>query len=138
MIPLHMISSSVTDRLAWLNFTHGSLTATLAQKLDAARTPLKSLRDAETALTPRRNLRAGLNQEIQQLENAKQKGTEARLQELKNQLRKAEEDDDGSEKGILLLKRKAIRESEHAKWEALREVQLHLFSLPFPCLTGFV
>ena len=44
-----IVSRIVTDRLAYLNFVQGSLASSLAQKLDAARSPLKALRDAETS-----------------------------------------------------------------------------------------
>ncbi|KAI6031777.1 hypothetical protein BKA83DRAFT_673496 [Pisolithus microcarpus] len=71
----------VTDRLAYLNFVNGSLASSLAVKLNAARSPLKALRDAESAIIPKRN----------------------------------------AQKEILILKRKAVRDSERAKWEAIRE-----------------
>ncbi|KAF9465078.1 Eisosome component PIL1-domain-containing protein [Collybia nuda] len=111
----------VTDRLAYLNFVQGSLASSLAIKLDAARAPLKVLRDAETALAPRRNVRAGLHTQLARLEHDQQKGTERRLIELKDQIAKAESDDLAQEKEIELLKRKAIRESEQLKWDAVRE-----------------
>jgi len=41
---------------------------------------------------------------------------------LKDQLRKAELNDAGQEREIEILKRKAVRESEKLKWEAIREV----------------
>lgn len=112
----------VTDRLAYLNFVQGSLASSLAVKLDAARAPLKLLRDAETAITPRRNIRTGLEAQIARVEHDSQKGNEKRLVDLKVQLTKAETDDLPQEREIELLKRKAIRESESQKWEAIREV----------------
>ncbi|KAL1738510.1 hypothetical protein HDZ31DRAFT_69918, partial [Schizophyllum fasciatum] len=54
----------VTDRLAYLNFIQGSLSTTLSAKLVAARSPLKALRDAETALAPKRQLRTTLENQI--------------------------------------------------------------------------
>ncbi|KAI0639756.1 Eisosome component PIL1-domain-containing protein [Trametes polyzona] len=111
----------VTDRLAWMNYIQGSLAATLAQKLDAARAPFKALRDAENSLSGRRNIRAGFQNQIARIEHDQQRGMEQKLIELKRQLRKAEEDDAPLEKEVELLKRKAIRDSERLKWEALRE-----------------
>jgi hypothetical protein len=112
----------VTDRLAYLNFVHGSLASTLANKLSAARAPLKSLRDAETALAPRRTNRANLRNQIGRLEHEQAKGMEKRLAEFREQLHKAEVDDEPLEKEVELLKRRGIKESEALKWEALREV----------------
>lgn len=93
-------------------------------KLDAARAPLKALRDAETALAPRRSVRAGLQQQLSRLEHDNQKGMEKKMLELKDQIRKAETDDYSQEREVDLLKRKAVRESEQLKWEAIREVSI--------------
>ncbi|EDR15014.1 uncharacterized protein LACBIDRAFT_291511 [Laccaria bicolor S238N-H82] len=111
----------VTDRLAYLNFVQGSLASSLAIKLDSARASMKALRDAEAALLPRRNIRAGIQNQIGRLEHAQQKGTEKTISDLRGQLKKAEQDDLPLEREIELLKRKAVRESERLKWEALRE-----------------
>ncbi|KAH0590664.1 Sphingolipid long chain base-responsive protein LSP1 [Termitomyces sp. J132] len=111
----------VTDRLAYINFVQGSLASSLASKLDAARAPFKALRDAETAIAPRRNLRAGLQSQIARVEHDQQRGYEKKIAELKEQIHKAELDDQPQEKEIELLKRKAVRESEKLKWEAFRE-----------------
>jgi 1,6-anhydro-N-acetylmuramate kinase len=116
----------VTDRLAYLNFVQGSLSGTLATKLDAARAPFKVLRDAEAAVAPRRNIRMNLQNQIARLEHDQQKGGEKKIAEVREQLRKAEIDDDGQEREIELLKRKAVRESETLKWEAIREVGINL------------
>ena len=113
---------SVTDRLAYFNFVHGTLASTLATKLNAVRAPFKVLRDAETAITPRRNIRVGLENQIARLEHDQQKGGDKKIVELKDQLRKAELDDAGQEREIEILKRKAVRESEKLKWETIREV----------------
>jgi len=113
----------VTDRLAYLNFVQGSLANTLAIKLDNARTPFKVLRDAEAALTPRRNIRAGLSMQISRMEHDQQKGMEKRLAELREQLRKAEDEDEAKEKQVEILKRRAVKESEQQKWDAIREVR---------------
>jgi len=111
----------VTDRLAYLNFVQGSLASSLANKLDAARTPLKALRDAETALAPRRNIRTNLKTQLARLEHESAKGFEKRIAELKEQIRKAEFDDQDQENEVEILKRKGVRESEQLKWEAIRE-----------------
>ncbi|KAI0830665.1 Eisosome component PIL1-domain-containing protein [Trametes gibbosa] len=111
----------VTDRLAWMNYIYGALSSTLAQQVDASRAPFKALRDAETSLSGRRNIRAGFQNQIARIEYDQQRGMEHKLAELKRQLRKAEEDDEPLEKEVELLKRKAVRESERLKWEAVRE-----------------
>jgi hypothetical protein len=111
----------VTDRLAHLHFLNGTLSTALATKLDAARAPLKTLRGAETAITPRRNIRAGMELQINRVEHSQQPGMEAKVREMKAQLQKAQADDEGEEKEIELMKRKVLRDSEQLKWEALRE-----------------
>jgi hypothetical protein len=128
--PIALISfqSPVTDRLAYLNFVLGSLSSSLSVKLDGARATLKSLRDAETALTPRRNIRAGIQMQITRMEHDHQKGLEMKIFELKEQLKRAEHEDEPQEKDVELLKRKAVRESEQIKWEAIREVILLAFT----------
>jgi len=112
----------VTDRLAYLNFVQGSLASSLAAKLESARAPLKALRDAETSLQPRRNIRAGIQTQIGRFEHESQKANDRRVADLREQLRKAELEDQQQEREIELLKRKAIRESEQIKWDAIREV----------------
>ncbi|TFY54045.1 hypothetical protein EVG20_g9868 [Dentipellis fragilis] len=111
----------VSDRLAFLNFISGSLASSLAQKLNAARSPLKALRDNDNALAARRTARANLQSQIVRLEHSQERGYEKRIAELKDQLRKAERDDEPSEKEHEILKRKALRESEQLKFEAFRE-----------------
>lgn len=127
---------SVTDRLAYLNFVQGSLSSSLALKLDGARAPFKALRDAETNIIPRRNIRAGLHAQLHRIENERPTGMEKKITELKDQIRKAELDDQPQEKEIELLKRKAIRESEQIKWEAFREVKSSVYHpMSFDSLT---
>lgn len=117
----------MTDRLAYLNFVQGSLASSLAVKLDSARGSFKALRDAEHALVPRRNIRAGLGLQISRIEHEQQKGNEKKLADLREQLKKSEADDEGAEKEVLLLKRTAVRHSEQQKWDALREVGSSIF-----------
>lgn len=124
----HRSAYIVTDRLAYLNFVQGSLASTLATKLDTARAPFKALRDAETAIAPRRNIRTNLHNQLAKLEHDQQKGQEKKIAEIKDQIRKAELDDASQEREIEILKRKAARESERLKWEAIREVR----STPLP------
>lgn len=114
----------VTDRLAWLSYVHGSLAGTLANKIDSSRLSFKYLRDAENALAPRRNIRIGLQNQIAKIEHDQRKDQQQKLAELKVQLQRNEEEDATAEKDIELLKRKAIRETEQEKWEAIREVRL--------------
>jgi hypothetical protein len=80
------------------------------------------LRDLETNLTPRRNIRAGIQLQIGRIEHDQQKGTERRLADLREQLKRAEAADEPAEREIEIAKRKAVRESEQLKWDALREV----------------
>ena len=112
----------MTDRLAWMTYIEGSLAATLAKGIDASRAPFKALRDAENGLSGRRNIRAGFQNQIARIEHDQRHGMEQKLAELKRQLQKAEEDDEPLEKEVELLKRKAIKESELIKWNAIREV----------------
>jgi len=113
----------VTDRLAYLNFVHGSLAANYAKKLNSSRTHLKSVRNEESALTPRRNIREGIKLQISKIKSDGQKGTavEQKIAELENQLRRAETEDSDAEKQFEVLKRKALRENEEVKWSAVRE-----------------
>ena len=83
---------------------------------------MKALRDAERAIEPRRNIRSGLHTQIARLEHEQQRNSEKKIKELKEQLSKAEAEDASAEKEIEILKRKALADSERAKWAALREV----------------
>ncbi|KAJ7070970.1 Eisosome component PIL1-domain-containing protein [Mycena amicta] len=111
----------VTDRLAYMSFVTGSLSSALAEKFNAARAPLKSLRAAEAAIQPRRNARGALQLQISRIEQDQPRGMEKRLAELKQKLKEANLEDQPQEAEIALLKRQAIRESEQIKWEAIRE-----------------
>ena len=119
---LRCLIYTVTDRLAYLNFVQGSLASSLSTKLDTARASLKTLRDLETSITPRRNIRAGIQLQINRLEHDQQKGNEKRIADLRDQIKKAEAADQPAEREIEVAKRKAVRESEQLKWDALREV----------------
>ena len=87
---------------------------------------MKALRDAEKAIEPRRNIRSGLQTQIARLEHEQQRNAEKRIKELRDQLAKAEADDAAAEREIEILKRKALAESERAKWSALREVSIFI------------
>ena len=64
------------------------------------------------------------------MEHEQQKGGDTRVADLREQLRKAELDDQQLERGLELLKRKAVRESEQIKWDAIREVNMsNLFAI---------
>jgi uncharacterized protein YdcH (DUF465 family) len=130
---------AVSDRLGFLNYTAASLTTTLSEKLNTARLPLKELRDNDVAITQKHSVHTGLEQQISRVENSREKGYEKRLAELKEQLAKAKSDDEPAEKQHDILLRKALRESELVKFQALREVieivwaRLTIVSsLPFP------
>ena len=84
--------------------------------------PFKTLRAAEGGLAPRRILRTNMENQISKLEYDNQRGNQQKIAELKIQLHKAEQDDIDNEKEVELIKRKALRESEEKKWEAIREV----------------
>lgn len=108
-------------------YVEGSLASTLAKEIDASRAPIKALRDAENGISGRRNIRAGLENQVARIEHEQRHGIDQKLAELKRQLRKVEEDDGPLEKEIELLKRKGLRESEIAKWNAIREVRCRYF-----------
>jgi hypothetical protein len=110
----------VTDRLAYFQFVQGSLADSLAKKLDAARLPLKSLRDKEDALAARRTIRNNYEQQVAKLEMSS--GNEKKINDLEELLKRANVEDEPLEKEVQILERKAIKDSEHAKWEAIREV----------------
>lgn len=112
----------VVDRLAYLTFVQGGLTATLAASVDASRSPLKALRDAEAQLQPRRNTRNNYELQISRMKNENKLGTEAKIKEFESLLARAEAQDEPLEKEIELLKRKAIIDSETQRWDAIKEV----------------
>lgn len=118
---------AVSDRLAYLNYVHGSLAGTLAGHLDKAREAMKELRDAERALEPKRNIRTNLRTQIARIEHDQQRGMERRLAELKQQLDRAEAEDLAAEKELEVRKRTSLASSEKAKWAALREVKCLFF-----------
>ncbi|KAI0257548.1 Eisosome component PIL1-domain-containing protein [Lactifluus subvellereus] len=111
----------VSDRLAFLNYIAGSLASTLSMKLDSARTPLKQLRDNEAALTQKRNVRAGIQNQISRIEHSQERGYEKHVAELQEQLAKAESDDEPAEGQHEIFLRKALKESEQLRFQALRE-----------------
>ena len=74
------------------------------------------------ALTQRHNIHAGIELQISRVENGRERGYEKHLAELKEQLAKVKSDDEPAEKQHNILLRKALRESEQVKFQALREV----------------
>lgn len=74
-------------------------------------------------MQPKRNIRTNYELQISRLKNESKPGTEPKIRELEHLLKKAEMQDEGLEKEIELLKRKAIVDSETQKWEAIREVR---------------
>ena len=115
-------AAAVSDRLGFLNYIAASLATTLNTKLNTARLPLKELRNNEAALFQKRSIRTGLEQQISRVENSRERGYEKRLAELKEQLAKAESDDEPAEKQHDILLRQSLRESEQMKFQAFREV----------------
>jgi len=59
---------------------------------------------------------------IGRLESEQVKGNDKKIAELRESLKKVEVEDEALEKELEILKRKALRESEQIKWDALREV----------------
>lgn len=49
-------------------------------------------------------------------------GNDKKIKELEQLLKRANTEDEPLEKEVQILERKAIKESEQAKWEAIREV----------------
>ena len=92
------------------------------------------------ALTQKRNVRIGLQNQIARLEHSPEKGNEKHIVELKRQLAKAEKDDEPAEKAHKILLRKNLKESEQKKFQALREAGgltgTHFKCLPFPFQYG--
>ena len=78
------------------------------------------MRDKEDALAARKNTRNGFEQQIAKLESSS--GNEKKISDLEELLHQAYTNDEPLEKEVQLLERKAIRDSEHAKSEAIREV----------------
>jgi hypothetical protein len=111
----------VSDRIAFLNYVAASLATTLSEKLNTARLPLKELRDNEVALAKKHNVCTGLEQQISRVENNPERGSEKRLAEFKEQLAKAQDDYEPTEKQHDILLRKALKQSELLKFQALRE-----------------
>jgi len=116
----------VSDRIAYVNFVHGSLASDLSSSLDTARASYKSLRDAETSLHPRRTARSNMRAEMERIKAAGSAGKAPangaeRVAELQSQLAKAEADDAPQEREVALLKRRALVECERKKWAAFRE-----------------
>ena len=62
-----------------------------------------------------------MENQIAKIEHDQRKDQQQRIAELKVQLQKNEEEDAVMEKDVEILKRKAVRESEREKWEAIRE-----------------
>ena len=87
-------------------------------------------------LLQKRNIRNGIELQISRVENSREKGYEKHVADLKGQLYKAENDDEPLEKQHEILLRKALKESELQKFQALREVihvlwvQLSVVSCP--------
>lgn len=94
----------------------------MSEKLHTARLPLKELRNNEVAFSQRLSIRTGLEQQISRTENGQEKGYEKRVAELKEQLAKAKSDDEPADKQHDILLRKALKESEQVKFQAIREV----------------
>lgn len=87
----------------------------------------KHVRDAEAGLVPRRIMQQNFKNEISrirasQTSSGRTGNLDAKLQQLEEQLKKAETDDAPLERELDLLKRAAIKETEAVKWKAFRDV----------------
>lgn len=100
------------------------LTATLADKIDESRGPMKKLREAQVAMAPRKAARANLETQLKNISANPSKVTDAqhRIQELNMQLQKNIADDAPLQREIDEVKRRAVRDSEKMKWQAVKEV----------------
>lgn len=92
-----------------------------------SRTAWKHVRDAEAGLVPRRAIQQNLKNEIARIRAGPPSGgrngnLDTKLQQLEEQLKKAEADDGPLERELDLLKRAAVKESEAMKWKAFRDV----------------
>jgi hypothetical protein len=114
--------------LGFLHYIAGELSKTLSAKLESARTPLKELRDDDAALSQKRNVRAGLENQIARIERGKERGYEKRVAELREQLAKAESDGEPAERQHEILVRRALKDSERERFQAFREVIQLLWS----------
>ncbi len=65
-----------------------------------------------------------MQNQIARIEHDQRKDQQPKLAELRAQLQRAEEEDDEAEREVEILKRKAVKESEQLKWEAVREVRI--------------
>ena len=90
--------------------------------VDTSSSIFKALRDAEKALEPRRKAKSDLQTQIGTLEASQKKKNEKQIGELRDQLEKMEKEDAKGEAEIDILRRKALSDTERAKWAALREV----------------
>ncbi|KAH8102470.1 Eisosome component PIL1-domain-containing protein [Cristinia sonorae] len=111
----------VSDRLGWLSYVQGTLAQTLANKLDAARAPYKELRAAEAKLTPHRTSRTNFENQIKKLETDNQRGKEQKIADLRAQIVKLDNEFRDVIAELEITKRKAFKQSEQLKWEAIRE-----------------
>ncbi|THH30057.1 hypothetical protein EUX98_g4111 [Antrodiella citrinella] len=111
----------VSDRLGWLNYVQGTLSQSLATKLDAARGPYKDLRVADAKLAPHRAQLTALEGQIRKLDSEGRRGNEKRIAEIEAQITKLESESVDENAELEILKRKAIKEGERLKWEAYRE-----------------
>ncbi|KAF9509740.1 hypothetical protein BS47DRAFT_1348778 [Hydnum rufescens UP504] len=116
----------VSDRLAYLNFVKGNVTSELSTKLDAARIPLKNARNADAALGPHRTQRANIENQLGRLRSEVDLGRatpalQNKIAEFENQRATLQREDEPKELELENLQRIALKESEQARWAAIRE-----------------
>ena len=101
------------------------LNSSLSDRIDESRGPFKKLREAQIALAPRRAARVTIETQIRNIQGnpSKVTGADSRVQELHQSLQQHIHEDDPLEREVGELKRKAIRDSERMKWEAVKEVR---------------
>jgi Eisosome component PIL1 len=117
--------STVSDRLAYLNFVKGNVTSELSTKLDAARIPFKTARNADAALGPHRAQRTNFENQLGRLHSEVDLGRSTpalqnKIAEFENQRATLQREDEPQERELENLKRIALKESETARWAAIR------------------
>lgn len=104
----------------------GKASSELSAKLDTARGPFKNARNAEAALVPRRNQRSNIETQLSRLSTEIESGRptpsiHGRIAELEKQRATLQREDEPQERELETLKRTALKESELARWAAIRE-----------------
>jgi hypothetical protein len=78
------------------------------------------------AIAPRRNIRLGIESQIAKIKSGEARvgNAQQRIAELEDQLQKTIREDEPQDREVEQLKRTGLKESEQAKWQAIRQVSL--------------